>query len=142
MILAGIFAMIVEDADIVALIGSPSTRKDKTKGLFPVVAPQESDLPQIIFTQISGNTVAMMQGPAKLQPMRMQFSCYAQTYEEAKALARALKKLLVGFNGSFIDGTRIDYCSLALELDGYEEAASLFNVPIDLEFLYADTNGA
>ncbi len=134
MIQANIFRLIIQDPGVVAIVGSPSTRRDKASGLFVVSAPANSDMPQIIYTQISGNTVPTLDGPSNLQPMRMQFSCYGETHEDAKALARALKQLLVGFQGEFADGTRIDYCSLALELDGY--------VPIDLEFLFADTSGA
>jgi len=106
--------MIVGDPGFTAIVGTPATRRDKTTGLFATVAPQESDAPLTVYTQISGNTVPMMDGAATLQPMRMQFSNYGRTPEEAKNLARALKKLLVGFQGLFADGTRIDYCSLTL----------------------------
>ncbi len=71
----------------------------------------------------------------------MQFSCYGETYEDAKNLARAVKKALLGYQGTLGDGVRIDYCGLALELDGYEEAPAVYNVPLDLEIVFADNDG-
>ena len=141
MIQAGLVALIIGSPEIVAIIGSPSTRRDKATGLFAVAAPESSDLPEIVYSQISGSTSGMLAGAQNLQPCRMQFSCYGQTYEEAKGLARALKKILIGLNTTFADGIRVDYCSLALELDGYEEAPGCYSVPVDFEFLFADTDG-
>jgi hypothetical protein len=142
MIQANIVSTILGAAAITAIIGTPATRRDQATGLFAVSAPADADAPLIIYSQISGNTDSTMDGPSNLQPMRMQFSNYSKTHEEAKALARALKQLLVGFQSTFPDGTRIDYCALSFELDTYEPAPALYHVAIDLEFLFADTNGA
>lgn len=142
MLQKGLIDLLSADAGIQSFIGTPATRKDKTLGVFPVQSKQNSDASQIVYSQISGNTVPMLEGAGNLQPCRIQFSCYGQTYEDAKGLARAVKKLLVGMNTTFPDGVRVDYCSLALELDGYEEAPGLYNVPIDLEFLFADTDAS
>lgn len=140
MIQANLVALLASTASLTDIVGTPASRKDRTNGVFNSTSPKNSDVPQIIYTQVSGNTVPMLSGASNLQPMRVQFSCYGSTPEEAKGLARALKKLLVGYNGSFPDGSRIDYCGLSNELDGYDETPGLWNVPIDLEFLFADTD--
>jgi hypothetical protein len=139
MLQAGLYSILTADAAIKQLLGS--NRQDKTTGVFAISSSKSSDLPQIIFSQISGNTFGQLDGAGNLQICRIQFSCYGETYEDAKNLARAVKKALVGFNGALADGVRIDYCGLALEVDGYEESPALYNVPLDLEFVFADNDG-
>lgn len=138
MLQAGLKSYITGDASISSLIGTSSSRRDQTSGYFAVSAPENSDMPAIVASQISRSSNHTLDGPMALQPTRIQFSCLGIDYDDAKFLARALIKLMVGFNGLLPDGTRVDYCSLALEIDGFEEQAGVFNCPVDLEFLFAD----
>lgn len=141
MLQSDLYTLITDDVGVSALIGTTSSRSDKTSGLFLSQAKQNSPQPLIVYTQISGNTVPMMEGASALQPARLQFACYGDTPEDAKTLARSMKKLLVGLNTTFASGVRVDYCSLALELDAYEEAPGSYVTQLDFEFLFADTDG-
>ena len=73
-------------SDIVtALSGVASGR------IFPQVAPQESDLPFVVYRLISKDPAQKMNGGAGITNTSVVFDCWAETYAAAIALAESVR---------------------------------------------------
>jgi hypothetical protein len=138
MISDGIYSRVAASARIQAIVGLPTTRSDKSTGVFYNQAPQEADSPMIVFSQVSGVGNMTLDGSEAFMSWRWQFSCYSLVAREAKALARAVRFEFEGYQGRLSDGTEIDSISFASEVDLYDPAPKLHHVPIDLDFYGRD----
>lgn len=122
---AAFIALLLADAPIAALAGDR---------VYPGRRPQGSTFPSIVCTRISGQPLYVDEGRAGLLDARMQVDCWAQTYTEAKTLARAVDTLLSAFSGVFA-GVNFSYIMLDLENDLNESGANqseyLFRVSMD-----------
>jgi hypothetical protein len=58
--------------------------------IYPLVAPQEAELPLIVYTRISSGREYSMDGYSNLENPRMQIDCFAGTYAEVKTLSEAV----------------------------------------------------
>jgi hypothetical protein len=133
----GLFAFLGSNAAVTAILGT--ARKDKQSGIFAVKMTDEADLPAVVVTQIAGTgDNDTLDGAESTVSARYQFSCYGKNYADAKRLARAVKKSLVGYRGTWHEGTEIQVATLVLETDGFEAGPLAYHVPLDLEFVYAD----
>jgi hypothetical protein len=63
---------------------------------YPLVAPQGSDMPFIVYNRISSGREYSLGGYSRLENPRMQIDCYAATYSEAKALSEAVTTAMRG----------------------------------------------
>lgn len=135
MITSGLFDLMKSDAGVLAILATISGKPC----IWPVKLPEASPVPAIAYTQISGDGVYSLDGANVLKTGRFQISCYAQGFTDAKKLARAAQKALVGYHGTLDDGTEVDSIRLLLELDGWEEAPQSYHCPFDVEVWYRDT---
>jgi hypothetical protein len=92
------------DAAVIALAANRGTWS---------VRPQGGVLPDYVMHAVSGIEHQHMDGPANLKDARVQIDCLAQSYAEAKALARAMIALfngqaLTGIQGIFVEDQRDD----------------------------------
>lgn len=133
----GLFVFLKNNAAITAILGT--ARTDKSAGVFAVKMGDDADLPALVVTQIAGaGDSDTLDGAEATGSARYQFSCYAKNFDDAKRLARAVKKALVGFRGTWSEGTQIQAVTLVLETDGFAAGPLAFHVPVDLEFVFAD----
>ena|SRR5882757_704331 len=131
----GLYALLSGDPGIATALGP---RTDGTKGIFPLVAPEEVQYPYIVYFQVHRENVLSYAGVNRTQELRYQFSCYAgPPYDNAKLLAQAVKDLLDGFTGRLSDGSIVGQTLPISEHDESEEffKATVFGVVLDYTFI-------
>lgn len=69
----------------ITVLSSVSTR------IYPVVCPQETDLPVIVYAKISSDPEYNIGGYSTLENSRIQIDTFAETYKEAKTVAGRIK---------------------------------------------------
>ena len=88
-----------------AVYGILSTNTDVTDivgtKIFPEVAEQESDLPLIVYQLQSVAPEDTHDGPSKLDEVRFEFLCYADTYNGAADLADKVRGALDRVSGTY-----------------------------------------
>ncbi len=140
----GIYTLLTTSSAVLAQIGTPAQRlarsngADQSTGVFPLLAPEAAISPYVIFSQVSGADAESFDGANALNHARYEFSCYAQTYEASKQLARAGKTALLGLQQSFSDGTELSDAQLVSEQDLFEDAPFQYRTAVDLKMWFAD----
>ena len=101
--------------------------------LYPSLMPQNVKLPAVSFQRISTIEEYHLGGSANLVHPLFQFSCWAQKYSEAKAVAAQIRQALNVYTGTMggVDGVEIYGSFRENELDFYDAAAGLYHVPVD-----------
>lgn len=117
-------AHILADADITALIGDR---------IYPNVAPQDAELPLLVYQRISSPRVRSQSGPSGLAHPRFQIRAKAASYSEARDLAGKVRVSLDGFAGTMGGGGGVSVGATFLdnERDAYEDALKAHSVPMD-----------
>jgi hypothetical protein len=142
MLVEGIAAYLAADSGMRAQLGTPSTRSDKSTGIWPVQAPDEVPSPWVVYQQVSGQPLqTSFQGTGRLHTARLRFTCYGSTYKEAKALANALKLAMISLNGTLPAGQAEVHGSwLSLELDQAEPMprGTIFGTHVDFTVIFYD----
>lgn len=109
---AGIYAHLIGNAGVAALVG---TR------IYPLLVPQDAELPALAYQRISGPRDHAHDGPSGLALARMQLICVAASYDGAKALSEAVRAAMDGHKGSMGTVT-VDACLLDNEIDQWAAA--------------------
>lgn len=99
--------------------------------IFAGVAPEGTKTPYVAFFRIAG---ARHSGTILRVP-KYQFSCFATSYSEARAVAREIIRLFDAFSG-VVAGVVINQASVENELDLFEKDTGLHHVPVDIQFNY------
>lgn len=105
--------------------------------VYPVLLVQSPELPAVVYQRISTVRDHSHDGPVGLVSARFQFSCWAESYAEAKALAADLRVALDGFKGT-VAGTRIDGIFSAGEHDDFDQEPQRFRVIADYVAWWAE----
>jgi hypothetical protein len=129
-LLEGIYARLAVDAGVVAL----------NAGVYPALAPKESELPYLVYTQVGGATVNSLAGANRLQSARLRFSCYGTSYADAKNLAAALKNSLNGLAVTLPGGITVQGAWLEFEGDDAESdlQGTVFACHVDFSMMFVD----
>ncbi len=109
MIGQGLFTFLATNAGIKAQLGT--NRADKGTGVWPMLAPDGATFPYMTITTISATNVESMQGMNRLTTARFRFSCYGDSYGQAKQLAEAVRQafgLVSSYQGTLTDGTVLE----------------------------------
>lgn len=98
--------------------------------LYPMVLPEAVTLPAVTYQRVSRSAVRDLSGMA-FCISRLQFSCWAKKYADAKLVAQAIRRALddyVGTMGQFriLDSTTVN------EVDLSQPEAGLYHVPVDV----------
>lgn len=139
----GLFNFLCAQPLLTALLGTPSTRGDKTAGVFAILAQNEATMPYIVFQRISGAPVLSLQGANALQSARFRFSCYGSSYPSAVNLAEALKLIYATTGlGTYSDGSVVQHAAVVMEHDLAEAIphGTIYAVILDVEFMYVDAS--
>lgn len=145
MLVEGLQAYLAADAGLQTLLGTPTTRTDKTTGIFPMLAPSEVPMPYISMIQVSGDPLQeSMAGTGRLFTSRWRFSCYGTTYKNAKLLAEGLRNALLPMIGVLAVGSvAIEGSWFRMEADDSEPIphGTIYATHVDFEIIYVDTKG-
>ncbi len=107
MVEKAIVALLTEDTDVTALIGDR---------LEPVLTSQTLSRPNVVYQRITTSRLRSQDGPEGTGDIRLQLSCYADTYAGAKTLADKVRLALDGYRGTAA-GITVDGISLEDEGD-------------------------
>ena len=75
--------MLQEDAGLSALVGSK---------VFPLFIPSGNYLPCVTFQRLGGRPANTLSGASGLEEIDLQIDVWARDYDEAKAIAKAVKR--------------------------------------------------
>lgn len=104
---AGIFAHLIGNAGVVALVG---TR------IYPLLVPQDAEMPALAYQRISGPRDHAHDGASGLALARIQLTFVAASYDGAKSLAAAVRAAMDGFSG-MMGEVMVNACLLDNEID-------------------------
>ncbi len=109
-------------AEVSALVG---TR------IYPLLTPQDVDMPALAYQKISSPKTQSQSGSSHLAESRFQFTCEADDYPTAKALAKAVCHCWDGFKGT-VASIRIDGALVQDDRDSYSEQHAAPVVRVDV----------
>lgn len=104
MIGAIIYGALAADSTLAALVASR---------IYPETAPDEADLPLVVYTIRAGEEV---QGSLAMRSTQITANCYAESDSDAESVGQAVRDVLEGF-----DGSDTDYLVRGVYLSDYSE---------------------
>ena len=132
--------MAIEDALYSLLAASGAVASHVGDRIYPVVRPQNSALPAIVYQQISGPRSHAMDGPSSLVESTWQVSCWAASYTQAEQLMDAVRSTLDGYSGT-VAGVDIEGIFLIDVADLYNtepKATQTFGKRMDIQVFYQE----
>lgn len=81
--------MDIEQALVAHLLSDEKITSIIQDRLFPLAVPQDEDVPAIVYQRISSPRTLTLTGESASNP-RIQLSCYAKTFSQAKQMAVTL----------------------------------------------------
>ena len=112
-----------EDAGLSALVGSK---------VFALVIPQGTKLPCITFQRIGGMPANTLSGHSGLEEIDLQIDAWARDYDEAKAIAKAVRAAMPP-NGDVFGAHLIE------DQDLYEDGTNYFRVSMEYTVWFLET---
>lgn len=98
--------------------------------IYPLVMPQNSPLPTVVYQRISGPRIYSQSGASGLAYPRFQFSCWGTTYASVKAVAEQVRQALSGYRG-IVEGVSIQGAFIAGDVDDFEPDTGLYRSTLD-----------
>ncbi len=130
----GLYQLLTEDPYVGAIVG---------KNVFCSQLPKGAAFPAIVFHTIATMPISDLDMTAGLEPRRVQVDCISAVDQfGARALARAVKNLLVDYQGTLPDGTVVSATILNDDPDLPYEVGALgyaFGVGVDIEMWVSET---
>ena len=115
--------MLQEDAGLSALVGSK---------VFALVIPQGTKLPCVTFQRIGGMPANTLSGHSGLEEIDLQIDVWARDYDEAKAIAKAVRAAMPP------SGPRFS-AHLIEDQDLYEDGTNYFRVSMEFKVWFLET---
>lgn len=112
-----------EDAGLSALVGSK---------VFALVIPQGTKLPCITFQRIGGMPANTLSGYSGLEEIDLQIDVWARDYDEAKAVAKAVRAAMPPSGPQFS-------AHLIEDQDLYEDGTNYFRVSMEYTVWFLET---
>ena len=112
-----------EDAGLSALVGSK---------VFALVIPQGTKLPCITFQRIGGMPANTLSGYSGLEEIDLQIDVWARDYDEAKAVAKAMRAAMPPSGPQFS-------AHLIEDQDLYEDGTNYFRVSMEFKVWFLET---
>ena len=112
-----------EDAGLSALVGNK---------VFALVIPQGTKLPCITFQRIGGMPANTLSGHSGLEEIDLQIDVWARDYDEAKAIAKAVRAAMPP------SGPRFS-AHLIEDQDLYEDGTNYFRVIMEFKVWFLET---
>lgn len=89
----------MEEAFVALLLGSTAIASKVAARVYPVIRPQGTPVPCLVYNGFPREQVMTTTGPANLRGTRIQVDAWGKTYADVKALERAVNARLIGFAG-------------------------------------------
>ena len=105
--------------------------------IYPMHLPEGVDMPAITYQRISGNRMRSHSGPSGTANPRYTFTCWAETYGGAKAVADQLRFILDGFNGA-MGGVDVQAGLVEDDRDDFDTQLELYQVQVDAILWHAE----
>ena len=115
--------MLQEDAGLSALVGSK---------VFPLFIPSGNFLPCVTFQRIGGRPANTLSGASGLEEIDLQIDVWARDYDEAKAIAKAVRAAMPPSGDVF-------GAHLIEDQDLYENGTTYFRVSMEYKVLFLET---
>ena len=112
-----------EDAGLSALVGNK---------VFALVIPQGTKLPCITFQRIGGMPANTLSGHSVLEEIDLQIDVWARDYDEAKAIAKAMRSAMPPSGPQF-------GAHLIEDQDLYEDGTNYFRVNMEFKVWFLET---
>jgi len=125
-----LYAYLKAYAGLSALVGSR---------IYPLILPQPPTLPAVTYFKVSLVNKRTLASPSNvLKQVRVQFSCWADTYSEAKSVAAQVKLALQDFRGEMggAGGVQVLDGNIINEQDLYETDTGIYHVPVDVLIMH------
>lgn len=126
MINAGLFALLSTTSAISSICG---TR------IYPVVRPTGATYPALTYKLIAAKPSPTLQ-TSGYQRWRIEFNCFAGTYDQAAALRAALRSTLEGFNGILGDGTFLQDAQFIQLGEDFEDDPRIYCLMIEFYLFF------
>ncbi|MEH6477725.1 MAG: DUF3168 domain-containing protein [Sneathiella sp.] len=106
---------------------------------YPIVAPQKQQPPFLIYQRISDSGFDDLQGASQLETAIIQIDAYAQSYADAKGLAKSVKAILSGYSG-VVDTVRIGACRkrTSRDLHTITDTKTEYRISTDYQFIFEE----
>ena len=101
-------ALVANNA-VSALIGSR---------VYPVIAPATASLPFVTWRRVAIRRQQTLGGPSGMPVTSVEYSIFGTTYEQARAVADAMRSVLDGYGGT-ANNTEVKQTSLEQESDDF-----------------------
>lgn len=115
--------MLQEDAGLSALVGSK---------VFPLFIPSGNHLPCVTFQRLGGRPANTLYGASGLEEIDLQIDVWARDYDEAKAIAKAVRAAMPP-NGEVFGAHLIE------DQDLYEDGTNYFRVSMEYKVWFLET---
>ena len=115
--------MLQEDAGLSALVGSK---------VFPLFIPSGNYLPCVTFQRLGGRPANTLSGAYGLEEIDLQIDVWARDYDEAKAIAKAVRSAMPPSGPQFS-------AHLIEDQDLYEDGTNYFRVSMEYTVWFLET---
>ena len=115
--------MLQEDAGLSTLVGSK---------VFPLFIPSGNHLPCVTFQRLGGRPANTLYGASGLEEIDLQIDVWARDYDEAKAIAKAVRAAMPP-NGEVFGAHLIE------DQDLYEDGTNYFRVSMEYKVWFLET---
>lgn len=105
-----------------ALVGNAGFLALAGSRVYPLLAPKTAALPFVAYRRSGIERTQTIGGPVGTPRVRVEFGVYATTYEAARDVADAMRKVLDGYKGT-VDNTEVKYVALDDESDDFVQLA-------------------
>ncbi len=133
----------IEEALNSVLLGNAEVASLVSTRIYPLMIPEEASLPAVSYQRLSGvrdmahSNMTGFPGELGWAFGRIQYTINAETYSEAKGVARAMRKCLNGRRG-LMGGMMIHLVEVENEMDGYNQTSDRKTVRLDVVVYYTE----
>jgi len=112
-----------------AMVGTTAVTSLVSSRIYPVLAPASAALPFVTWRRSGIDREQTLGGPMGMPRVSVEYSIYGTTYEEARQVADAMRRVLDGYGGTS-DNTEVKQASLEDESDDFVQLAGADLPPV------------
>jgi hypothetical protein len=111
------------------MVGTTAVTSLVSSRIYPVLAPASAALPFVTWRRSGIDREQTLGGPMGMPRVSVEYSIYGTTYEEARQVADAMRRVLDGYGGTS-DNTEVKQASLEDESDDFVQLAGADLPPV------------
>ncbi len=111
------------------MVGTTAVTSLVSSRIYPVLAPASAALPFVTWRRSGIEREQTLGGPMGMPRVSVEYSIYGTTYEEARQVADAMRRVLDGYGGTS-DNTEVKQASLEDESDDFVQLAGADLPPV------------